>query len=88
MTERDFVKALATEVQPGTRAVSETLLVSDVMTPADKLVWGTPRHPVGDCMDLMREHGIRHLPVVCEDTARNVLEGKPVDPSIVSIRLQ
>ena len=88
VTERDFVKALATEVQPGTRAVSETLLVSDVMTPASKLVWVTPRHPVGDCMDLMREHGIRHLPVVCEDTARNVLEGKPVDdPSIVSIRL-
>ena len=88
VTERDFVKALATEVQPGTRAVSETLLVSDVMTPANKLVWVTPEVRVGDCMDLMREHGIRHLPVVCEDTARNVLEGKMADQEAMLKRLR
>jgi len=61
MSERDFVKALATDT-------TRTSTVADLMTPASKMVTVSLSTGVGECMELMRQHGIRHLPVMATGT--------------------
>ena len=57
LSERDFVKALATDT-------TKTSLVKDLMTPLSKMITVSVTTSVGECMELMRKHGIRHLPVM------------------------
>ena len=57
MSERDFVKALATDT-------THECKIRDLMTPASKMITVSLTTGVGECMELMRKHGIRHLPVM------------------------
>ena len=61
LSERDFVKALATDT-------TKTSLVKDLMTPLSKMITVSVTTSVGECMELMRKHGIRHLPVMATHT--------------------
>jgi len=60
MSERDFVKALANNT-------TKSSVVGDLMTPLEKMVTVSLTTGVGDCMELMRRHGIRHLPVMATE---------------------
>ena len=64
MSERDFVKALATDT-------THTSTVGDLMTPVAKMVTVSLTTGVGECMELMRQHGIRHLPVMATGQGEN-----------------
>jgi len=64
ISERDFVKMLATDT-------TETCKVADLMTPVSKLVTVSLTTGVGECMDLMRQHAIRHLPVMAANSGEN-----------------
>ncbi|KAA8499642.1 CBS domain-containing protein CBSX3, mitochondrial [Porphyridium purpureum] len=59
VTERDYL----CKVSLLNRSAKSTL-VSQIMTPADKLVTVTPNTSAGECIRLMRDHSIRHLPVL------------------------
>jgi len=69
LSERDLARRLVLE-----RKSPEATPVSDLMV--RKVVTVDPTHTFGDCLRLMHQHGIRHLPVV--DL------GKPI--AVVSIR--
>lgn len=56
-SERDYARKVALHG----RASKETL-VRQVMTP--DVITVTPDQPIDDCMSLMTEHRIRHLPVM------------------------
>ena len=64
-TERDYVRKIV-EAQ---RKTSETP-ISDVMTPADKVISATPNMRVGECMNLMVTNKIRHIPVIDSEIKR------------------
>ena len=69
LSERDCARRLVLE-----RKAPETTPVKDLMI--REVVTVDPAHTFGDCLRLMHQHGIRHLPVV----GRN----KPI--AVVSIR--
>ena len=64
LSERDFVKALATDT-------TKTSVVGDLMTPLSKMITVSVTTGVGECMELMRKHGIRHLPVMATHTGED-----------------
>lgn len=59
ITERDFVKA----------ATDQFDSVGALMTPIAKLVHVGPESGLGECLELMRTHQVRHLPVLCNEAA-------------------
>ena len=61
ISERDFIKALATETVHNSS-------VRDLMTPLNKMVTVSLTTRVGEIMELMRVHQIRHLPVMATST--------------------
>ena len=69
LSERDFARRLVLEEK-----APETTPVSDFMV--REVVTVDSTHTFGDCLRLMHQHGIRHLPVVDG--------GKPI--AVVSIR--
>ena len=69
LSERDCARRLVLERKP-----PETTPVRDLM--AREVVTVDPAHTFGDCLRLMHQHGIRHLPMV--------ERGKPI--AVVSIR--
>ena len=69
LSERDLARRLVLE-----RKAPETTPVRDLMV--RHVVSVDPTHTFGDCLRLMHQHGIRHLPVI--------ERGKPV--AVVSIR--
>ena len=69
LSERDCARRLVLE-----RKAPETTLVRDLMV--REIVIVDPTHTFGDCLRLMHQHGIRHLPVT--DAGRVV--------AVVSIR--
>jgi signal-transduction protein with cAMP-binding, CBS, and nucleotidyltransferase domain len=69
LSERDLARRLVLE-----KKTPETTPVRDLMV--REVVSVDPTHTFGDCLRLMHQHGIRHLPVV--------ESGKPV--AVVSIR--
>lgn len=58
-TERDYMTKIIVKGKN-----SSSTKVSEVMTPAEKLVTVTPKHSVLDVMSLMVEKNLRHVPVV------------------------
>ena len=69
LSERDCARRLVLE-----RKLPETTPVRDLMV--REVVTVDPTHTFGDCLRLMHQHGIRHLPVVDR--------GNPI--AVVSIR--
>ena len=69
LSERDCARRLVLERKP-----PETTPVSDLMV--REVVSVGPAHTFADCLKLMHQHGIRHLPVIDRE--------KPV--AVVSIR--
>jgi hypothetical protein len=57
-TERDFVTKI---VEP--QRISKNTVISEVMTPASKLITVQDTMALGDAMDLMLRSKVRHLPV-------------------------
>jgi CBS domain-containing protein len=66
VTERDYLRRVALQG----RTERETA-VRDIMT--SPLVVVTPDTPMGECMALMTDRRIRHMPVVDEDTVVGVV---------------
>jgi CBS domain-containing protein len=58
-TERDYVR----KIMEAKRTTSETPIAA-VMTEAERIISAPPDMTVGDCMALMVQHKIRHVPVV------------------------
>ena len=73
ISERDFVKALAD-------GSTDQAIVADLMTPIAKMVTVSVTTSAGECMELMRAHGIRHLPVMASQAG----EGK--DAAVENLR--
>jgi len=69
LSERDCARRLVLEKKPPETTPVKDLMVREVVTV-------DPTHKFGDCLRLMHQHGIRHLPVV--------ENGKPI--AVVSIR--
>ena len=69
LSERDCARRLVLEKKPPETTPVSSLMVREVVTV-------DPTHTFGDCLRLMHQHGIRHLPVV--------ERGKPI--AVVSIR--
>jgi CBS domain-containing protein len=61
ITERDYARKIILKGKASSKA-----LVSDIMTPADKMHCVKPEIPVSDCMVLMTGKRIRHVPVFDE----------------------
>jgi len=59
ITERDILRALS-----GNKGSIENLLVSEVMTPREKLITTDSKNSVANIMDVMTKNRIRHLPVM------------------------
>ncbi len=59
ITERDILRAVAKLHSPLT-----LIEVADVMT--HKVIHGNPDDTIEEAMQLMTEHRVRHLPVICE----------------------
>ncbi|MFK7857183.1 MAG: CBS domain-containing protein [Granulosicoccus sp.] len=66
LTERHYARNV---ILAGLR--SDTTPVSEVMS--SSVVCVTPAHTVDDCMALMTEHRIRHLPVLDDETLLGVI---------------
>jgi CBS domain-containing protein len=58
ITERDYARKIILKGKASSKA-----LVSEIMTPADKMYCVKPETPVEDCMVLMTGKRIRHIPV-------------------------
>ncbi|WP_345907883.1 CBS domain-containing protein [Sphingomonas sp. UBA4815] len=58
ITERDYFRKIVPE-----KRTSFNTLVKDIMTPADQMHTVTPTTSVEDCMLLMTNKRIRHIPV-------------------------
>ena len=66
MSERDYARKVIL-LDRGSRQT----LVGEIMT--DKVITVSPRTTVSDCMELMTEHHIRHLPVLEDGTLAGVV---------------
>jgi CBS domain-containing protein len=58
ITERDYARKIILKGKASSKA-----LISEIMTPADKMYCVKPDTPVDDCMVLMTGKRIRHVPV-------------------------
>jgi CBS domain-containing protein len=58
ITERDYARKIILKGKASSKA-----LISEIMTPADKMYCVKPGTPVEDCMVLMTGKRIRHVPV-------------------------
>jgi CBS domain-containing protein len=58
ITERDYARKIILKGKASSKA-----LISEIMTPADKMYCVKPGTPVADCMVLMTGKRIRHVPV-------------------------
>jgi len=66
ISERDYARKVILQGRS-----SKDTVVDEIMTA--ELVEVTPRHTVDDCMKLMTDHRVRHLPVVDERSVTGVV---------------
>lgn len=66
VTERDYLRRVALEGR-----MEKDTAVRDIMT--SPLIVATPDTPIGECMALMTDRRIRHMPVVQEGTVVGVV---------------
>ncbi len=77
VTERDYArKVILKGRSPGTARVGE------IMT--TRLITATPEQTVNDCMTLMTEKRIRHLPIVANDRVCGVISIGDLVQAIIS----
>ena len=76
-SERDYVRKVALKGKP-----SADMPVSEVMT--REVVFVTPAHTNEECMALMTDKRIRHLPVVADDRVVGVLSIGDLVKDIIS----
>lgn len=57
VSERDYTRNVVLKGRS-----SRATLVREILSPHP--IWVTPRHEIADCMRLMTEHRVRHLPVL------------------------
>ncbi len=79
ITERDYATKLALHDKS-----SRTTPVREVMT--DRVLFVTPAHALDDCMALMNEHRIRHLPVLDQGQLVGVLSIRDLVQAIIEDR--
>jgi CBS domain-containing protein len=77
VTERDYARKVILKARS-----SETTPVGDVMSTA--LVTATPEQTVDECMGLMTDKRIRHLPVVNDDRVVGVISIGDLVQAIIS----
>lgn len=77
LSERDVLKALAEQHLPKPNDLShrdpDEKLVSELMTPANKLITAGSEDTCDTCLSLMVRFNVRHLPVVDKDAVVGVL---------------
>ena len=71
-TERDFVRKVLD--QPS----SESMVISQVMTPRDKLIIADSKLSIEDCRKLMLLNKIRHLPVIENDKILGIISMREI----------
>jgi len=71
-TERDFVRKVLD--QP----LSESMVVSQVMTPRDKLIIADSKLSIEECRKLMLLNKIRHLPVIENDKILGIISMREI----------
>ncbi len=76
-SERDFARAVV-----GSRKVPETTSVKEIMT--TRVVSINPETRIGECMALMTEKGIRHLPVLEGERIIGLISMRDVVKSVLS----
>ena len=63
---------------------SRETMVEEIMTPADKMYTVNPDTPVDDCMGLITERHIRHLPVFEKDKFIGIISIGDIVKSIIA----
>jgi CBS domain-containing protein len=77
VTERDYARKVIVKGRS-----SESTRVADIMT--TELVTALPRQSVNDCMTLMSERRIRHLPVVIDGKVAGLISIGDLVQAIIS----
>lgn len=77
ISERDYARKVVLQGR-----TSRTALVSDIMTP--RVSWVTPQHTVEQCMALMTDQRIRHLPVLIEERLEGLISIGDVVRAVIS----
>ena len=77
ITERDYARKIILDDRS-----SRTSKVSDVMT--GQVLWVTETQTVDECMALMIENNLRHLPVLQDDTVIGVVSIRDLVQSVVN----
>lgn len=79
LSERDYARKVILQGKS-----SRDTLVADIMTPKEKLVVATPAMTINDCLGLMTNKRIRHLPVLEGERVVGVLSIGDLVKSIIS----
>jgi CBS domain-containing protein len=66
ISERDYARKVILKGR-----ASRTTLVKEIMT--SPVIFVTPDHAIGECMDIMTRNRIRHLPIVANDKVLGVV---------------
>jgi CBS domain-containing protein len=77
ISERDYTRKVILETKSSRETPVREIMTSDVLTV-------TPDQPIEDCMKIMSEYHIRHLPVVENGTPIGMLSVMDVVKSIIS----
>ena len=76
ISERDYTRKVILKDKS-----SKQTRVSEIMT--SKIISATSRHHVDDCVALMQEHHIRHLPVIDEGVVTGMLSLRDLFSAII-----